>query len=59
MAQKNEVIEGLDSNHVEADTQIIMEAVKSDISVVVKASDTDILILMFLMFLLGLSMYIV
>ena len=34
------------SNHAEADKRIIMEAVKSDGPVIVKAADTDILVLM-------------
>ena len=42
---KDGILETLGSNHVEVDTIIIMEAVKSDGSVMVKPADTDILVL--------------
>ena len=43
---RNDIIELESSNHVEADTRIIMESLRSENHVVIKASDTDILILM-------------
>ena len=43
---KHDILERRSSNHVEADTRILMEAIKSDYPVVVRAADTDILILM-------------
>ena len=43
---KDHILETPGSNHVEADTKIIMEAGKSGGPVVVKAADTDILVLM-------------
>ena len=43
---KDDILEAPGSNHVEADTKIIMEAAKSDGPVIVKAADTDILALM-------------
>lgn len=39
-------MEAPSSNHVEADTRIVLEAVKSEFPVIVKAADTDILVLM-------------
>ena len=43
---RNSIVEPESSNHVEADTRIIMEALKSEGPVIVKAADTDILVLM-------------
>ena len=36
----------LPSNHIEADTRFILETSKSDLPVVIKATDTDVLVLM-------------
>ena len=43
---RNDVVEMLPCNHIEADTRLILEASKSDLPVVIKATDTDILVLM-------------
>ena len=43
---KDGILETPGSNHVEADTRIIMEAFKSDDPVIVKAADADIFVLM-------------
>ena len=42
----NSVMELLPCNHIEADTRLILEASKSELPVVIKATDTDVLVLM-------------
>ena len=44
---KDGILETPGSNYLGADTRIILEAVKSDGPVIVKAADTDILVLMY------------
>ena len=42
----SQVNEDLSCNHIEADTRLILEALKSKHSVVITASDTDVLVLL-------------